>query len=99
MPTLTTMKPSRGWGTRIVAGSSEERETAGPFPFGFAQGQDDNSKNKCLELEAVAEFGVELAGIVVVEAAEGEAVVEEDSGVAYVQGVEGDGEVFAEVLA
>jgi hypothetical protein len=52
-----------------------------------------------LELEAVAEFGVELAGVVVVEAAEGEAVVEEYSGVAYVQGVEGDGEALAEVLS
>lgn len=35
-----------------------------------------------LELEAVAEFAVDLAGVVVVEAAEGDAVVEQDAIVA-----------------
>jgi len=52
-----------------------------------------------LELEAVAEFGVELAGVVVVEAAEGEAVVQQRAGVAYVEGVEGEGVAAAEVFA
>jgi hypothetical protein len=37
-----------------------------------------------LKLEAVVEFGVDLAGVVVVEAAEGDAVVEQDAVVAYV---------------
>ena len=41
-----------------------------------------------LEVEAVAEFGVDLAGIVVVEAAEGEAVVEQDAAVGDVGGGE-----------
>ena len=52
-----------------------------------------------LELEAVAEFGVDLAGVVVVEAAEGEAVVEQDAVVGYVDCGDGGGEVFAEGLA
>lgn len=36
------------------------------------------------ELEAVAKLGVDLAGVVVVEAAEGEAVIEQDTTVGYV---------------
>src|SRR5260370_1411293 len=40
--------------------------------------------NGRLELEAVVEFGADLAGVVVVEAAEGDAVVEQDAVVAYV---------------
>ena len=52
-----------------------------------------------LELEAVAEFGVELAGVVVVEAAEGEGVVEQHAGVAYIECVEGYGVAAAEVFA
>ena len=52
-----------------------------------------------LEFEAVAEFGVDLAGVVVVEAAEGEAVVEQDAAVGDVGGGDGSGEVFGEGLA
>ena len=52
-----------------------------------------------LELEAVAEFGVDLAGVVVVEAAEGEAVVEQDAVVGDVDCGDGGGEVFAEGFA
>ena len=49
--------------------------------------------------EAVAEFAVDLAGVVVVEAAEGEAVVEQDAAVGDVGGGDGGGEFFAEALA
>ena len=52
-----------------------------------------------LVVEAVAEFGGELAGVVEVEAAEGEAVVEQDAAVGEVGGGDGGGEVFAEGLA
>jgi hypothetical protein len=41
--------------------------------------------------EAVAEFGEDLAGVVVVEAAEGEAVVEENAAVGYVGCGDGGG--------
>ena len=51
------------------------------------------------EFEAVAEFGVDLAGVVVVEAAEGEAVVEQDAVVGYVGCGDGGGEVVAEGFA
>src|ERR1035441_3209369 len=52
-----------------------------------------------LELEPVAEFGVDLAGVVDVEAAEGEGVVQQDAAVGDVGGGDGGGDVFAEGLA
>src|SRR5260370_564320 len=55
--------------------------------------------NGRLELEAVVEFGVDLAGVVVVEAAEGDAVVEQDAVVAYVDRSDGGGEFFGEGFA
>jgi len=51
------------------------------------------------ELEAVAEFAGDLAGIVEVEAAEGEAVVEQDAAIAYVGCGDGGGEFFGEGFA
>jgi hypothetical protein len=51
------------------------------------------------ELEAVAEFAVDLAGVVEVEAAEGEAVVEQDAAVGGVGCGDGGGESFAEGFA
>jgi hypothetical protein len=57
------------------------------------------SNNGRLELEAVVEFGVDLAGVVVVEAAEGDAVVEKDAVVAYVDRGDGGREVFGEGFA
>jgi hypothetical protein len=30
----------------VCGGAGEEREEAGSFPFGFAQGQNDNQKSK-----------------------------------------------------
>ena len=59
----------------------------------------DQRQMNCLELEAVADFGVELAGVVVVEAAEGQGIVEQHTGIADVQGVDGEGVVLAEVAA
>jgi hypothetical protein len=50
----------------------------------------------CLKFEAIAEFGEDLAGIVVVEAAEGDAVVEQHAMVGYVGCCDGRGDVFAE---
>jgi hypothetical protein len=52
-----------------------------------------------LELEAVVEFGVDLAGVVVVEASEGDAVVEQDAIVAYVDRGDGGGEFVVEGFA
>jgi hypothetical protein len=50
---------------------------------------DSGEEDDCgSEFEAVAEFGVDLAGVVVVEAAEGDAVVEQDAIVADVDGVQ-----------
>ena len=50
-------------------------------------------------MEAVAEFGVELAGIVVVEAAKGKGVVEQDAMVGDVGCGYGGGDVFGDGLA
>ena len=44
----------------------------------------DGPSKLWLVLEAVAEFGEDFAGVVVVEAAEGEAVVEQDTAVGCV---------------
>ena len=52
-----------------------------------------------LKFEAVAEFGEDFAGVVVVEAAEGEAVVEQHAVVGYVGGCDGCGDVFAKGFA
>lgn len=50
-------------------------------------------------MEAVTEFSVDLAWVVVVESTEGEGVVEQGAGVGGVDGGDGDGVVFAEVAA
>jgi len=42
------------------------------------------------EMESVTEFGVDFTGIVVVEAAEGQAVVEENAAIADVESVKAD---------
>ncbi len=52
-----------------------------------------------LEVEAVAEFGVELAGVVEVEAAEGEGVVEQDAAIGEVGCGDGGGNFFGDGLA
>src|ERR1700733_11609692 len=52
-----------------------------------------------LELETVAEFGEDFAGVVVVEAAEGEAVVKQHAAVGGVGCGDRGGEVFAEAFA
>ena len=51
------------------------------------------------EAEAVAEFGVELARVVEVEAAEGEGVVEQDAAIGDVGGGDGGGEAFGDGFA
>lgn len=50
-------------------------------------------------MESVAEFHVDLAGVVVMEAAEGDAVVYKQAAIGDVQRVRGDGEAFAETFA
>ena len=50
-------------------------------------------------MEAKAEFGVELAGIVVVEASEGERVVEQGAAVGDVGGSDGGGDAFGDGFA
>ena len=52
-----------------------------------------------LEVEAIAEFAVDLAWVVVVEAAEGEAVVEQDTAVGRVGRGDRGGDFFVEALA
>ena len=52
-----------------------------------------------LELESEAEFGVELAGVVVVEAAEGEGVVEQGAAIGDVGCGDGGGDVFGDGFA
>ena len=52
-----------------------------------------------LEFEAIAQLGIDLAGVVVMEAAEGERVVEQRAGVADVQRVHRDGVALGEGLA
>jgi hypothetical protein len=65
----------------------------------YAQNDKSKVSTTASELEAVAKFGVELAGVVVVEAAEGEAVIQQHAGVAYVECVHGDGVSAAKVFA
>ena len=50
-------------------------------------------------MEAVTKLSVDLPRIVVVEASEGEAVVEQHACVGDVERVDGEREVFSEVLA
>ena len=50
-------------------------------------------------MKAVAEFDVDFAGIVPVEAAEGLAVVEIDAAIGHVQRVQRRGEALPEILA
>jgi hypothetical protein len=52
-----------------------------------------------LVFEAVAEFGVDFAWVVIVEAAEGEAVVEQDSAIGDVGCGDGCGEFVGEGLS
>ena len=52
-----------------------------------------------LVFETIADLAVDLAGVVVVEAAEGEAVVEQDAIVGNVGGGDGGREFFAEAFA
>ena len=52
-----------------------------------------------LVVKAVAEFDVDFAGIVPMESAEGDAVVEFDAAVGDVQRVQRRGEAFAEIFA
>ena len=49
-------------------------------------------------MESIAEFAVDFAGVIEVEAAEGEAVVEQHAAVGYVEGGEADGEAFSPKL-
>ena len=53
---------------------------------------------RALILESVTNLAVDLARVVVVEAAEGEAVVKQDSVIANVEGSDGQGYSFAEIL-
>jgi hypothetical protein len=52
-----------------------------------------------LEVEAVAQFPVNLPGIVVMKAAEGDAVMDEQAAIGDVERIERSREVFAETLA
>lgn len=52
-----------------------------------------------LVVEAPADLGVNLARVVVVIAAEGERVVEQDAAIGYVEGRECSGEIVREFLS
>ena len=52
-----------------------------------------------LVVKPPTELHGDLAWILIMGAAEGQAVVEEESAVGNVQGIDGDGETLAEVLA
>src|SRR6266702_3359578 len=63
-------------------------------------GQDDyDMQVRWLELEAVTEFGEDLARVVGVESSEGEGVVEQHVAVGDVGRSDGRGDVFAEAFA
>ena len=50
-------------------------------------------------MEPVAKFNVHFTGVIPVKSAKGEAIVEFDATVGYVQGVERSGNIFAEFFA
>ena len=85
--TMTFSSHSKAWAYPLKRNEMQrQQEGYGAWWFG-------------LVLEAVAEFCVNFARVVVVEAAEGEAVVEQDSAVGDVGCGDGCGEFLAEGFA
>jgi hypothetical protein len=73
--------------------------TTAAAELGAAPTAEAGCRSMNLVMEAVAELDEEFARIVPVEAAEGDAVVELDTAVRYVYGVQRCGEVLAEIFA